>query len=147
FLMNFCSYGCNTFLSEALKSPDKHFTGFEIGMLFAVPYVVTAVVMVIVARRSDRTGERRLDVAGVYALSGVCLIASVMAARHSFWLSFFFLCFAIPGPFASLAPFFAIPTEMLPGHAAGAAIGLVNALGNFGGWAGPYTFGWLKQET
>lgn len=147
FLMNFCSYGCNTFLSEALRSPDRNFTPLQTGFLFAIPYVITAVVMVLISRHSDRTQERRLHVAGVYAVSGVCLIASVLAARHSFWLSYFFLCFAIQGPFAGLAPFFAIFPETMPMSIVGAAMGLVNAMGNFGGWAGPACFGWLKQET
>jgi MFS family permease len=147
FLMNAFSYGCNTFLSEALKSPDRSFTSVQTGLLYAVPYLVTVVSMVVVSRNSDRTGERRLHVATVYTISGVCLIASVLAARHSFWLSFGFLCFAIQGPFAGLAPFFAIPTEMLPRRAAAAAMGLVNAIGNVGGWAGNASFGWLKQTT
>jgi sugar phosphate permease len=147
FLMNFCSYGCGTFLSEALKSPDRNFTQLQTSLLFAVPYLVTAVIMVLVSRHSDRTQERRMHVAAVYALSGACLIASVLAARHSFWLSFFFLCFAIQGPFAGLAPFFAIFPETMPASVVGAVMGLVNALGNFGGWAGPASFGWLKQTT
>lgn len=147
FLMNFCSYGCNTFLSTALKSPDRNFTPLETGILFAIPYLVTAVVMVLVSRHSDRTRERRLHVAAVYAVTGACLIASVLAARHSFWLSFLFLCLAIQGPFAGLAPFFAIFPETMPMSAVGAAMGLVNAVGNFGGWAGPASFGWLKQQT
>ena len=88
-----------------------------------------------------------MHVAAVYALSGACLIASVLAARHSFWLSFFFLCFAIQGPFAGLAPFFAIFPETMPASVVGSVMGLVNALGNFGGWAGPASFGWLKQTT
>jgi nitrate/nitrite transporter NarK len=86
-------------------------------------------------------------VAAVYAVTGTCLIASVLAARHSFWLSFLFLCLAIQGPFAGLAPFFAIFPETMPMSAIGAAMGLVNAVGNFGGWAGPAAFGWLKQQT
>lgn len=147
FLMNACSYGCNTFLSEALKSPDHPFTSVQTGLLYAVPYLVTAVVMVLISRHSDRTGERRMHVALVYSVTGVCLLGSVIAARHSFWLSYAFLCFAIQGPFAGLAPFFAIPTELLPRRAAAAAMGLVNAVGNVGGWAGNAAFGWLKQET
>jgi sugar phosphate permease len=147
FLMNFCSYGCNTFLTEALKSPERNFTTLQTSILFAIPYLVTAIVMVLVSRHSDRAQERRMHVAFVYAVSGVCLIASVQAAKHSFWLSFLFLCFAIQGPFAGLAPFFAIFPETLPAGVIGAAMGLVNALGNFGGWAGPATFGWLKQAT
>ena len=147
FLMNACSYGCNTFLSEALKSPGRAFTPLQTGLLYAVPYLVTAVVMVLISRHSDRTQERRMHVALVYAVSGVCLIASVLAARQSFWLSYLFLCFAIQGPFAGLAPFFAIPPETMPRSVTGAVIGLVNAIGNVGGWAGNASFGWLKQET
>jgi nitrate/nitrite transporter NarK len=56
------------------------------------------------------------------------------------------MCLAIPGPFAALAPFWAIPTETLPRHVFGPVIGLVNALGNTGGFAGPYIVGWLKTE-
>ena len=147
FLQNCASYGCNTFLSEALKSPGRPFTPFQTGVLYAIPYVVAAVMMVLVSRHSDKTLERRKHVAAVYALSGVSLIASVVAARYSFWLSYFFLCFAIQGPFAGLAPFWAIPSETLPRAVVGTVMGLVNAIGNVGGWAGNATFGWLKQET
>jgi nitrate/nitrite transporter NarK len=65
---------------------------------------------------------------------------------NHFWLSYLFMCFAIPGPFAALAPFWAIPTETLPRNVFGPVIGLVNALGNTGGFAGPYIVGWLKME-
>ena len=147
FLYNFASYGCNTFLTEGLKGGGHHFTGLQTGLLFAVPYVVTAIAMVLLSRHSDRTGERRGHAAFIYALSGTALIASVLLKGHSFWLSYAFLCLAIPGPFAGLAPFFAIPTETMPRAAAGAVIGLVNALGNVGGYLGPAIVGILKSRT
>lgn len=147
FLHNCAAYGCNTFLSEALKSPDQKFTPLQTGILYAIPYVVAAIAMVLNSWHSDKTQERRGHVAAVYVLSGVCLIASVVAARHSFWLSYGFLCFAIQGPFASLAPFWAIASETMPRSVLGGVMGLVNAIGNVGGWAGNYAFGWLKQET
>jgi sugar phosphate permease len=147
FLQNCAAYGCNTFLSEALKSPGKTFTSTQTGVLYAIPYLVAAVVMVLNSRHSDRTQERRKHVAAVYALAGACLIASVLTSRYSFWLSYGFLCFAIQGPFAGLAPFWAIPAETMPRAAVGTVMGLVNAIGNIGGWAGNYVFGLLKQET
>ena len=147
FLYNFASYGCNTFLTEGLKGGGHNFTGLETGLLFAVPYMVTAVVMVLLSRHSDRTGERRGHAAFIYAVSGTSLIISVLLKEHSFWLSYAFLCLAIPGPFAGLAPFFAIPTETMPRATAGAVIGLVNALGNMGGYLGPTIVGILKSRT
>ncbi len=56
------------------------------------------------------------------------------------------MCLAIPGPFAAMGPFWSIPSETLPQGAVGPVIGLVNAFGNLGGFAGPYIAGWLKQE-
>ena len=147
FFQNCAAYGCNTFLSEALRGHGKNFTPLQTGILYAIPYLVTAVVMILVSRHSDKTQERRGHVAFVYSLAGICLIASVLISRYSFWLSFFFLCFAIQGPFAGLAPFWAIPAETMPRIVVGTVMGLINAFGNLGGWAGNYVFGWLKKQT
>jgi nitrate/nitrite transporter NarK len=46
-----------------------------------------------------------------------------------------------------LGPFWAIPTETLPPSVAGAAMGLINALGNLGGYFGPLAVGYLNQRT
>jgi sugar phosphate permease len=147
FFQNCAAYGCNTFLSEALKGHGKNFTPFQTGLLYAVPYLVAAVFMIVTSRHSDKTLERRGHVALVYSISGVSLIASVLTSRISFWLSYGFLCFAIQGPFAGLAPFWAIPVETMPRVVVGFVMGLVNAIGNLGGAAGNSLFGWLKKET
>src|SRR6185436_12710841 len=147
FLQNCAAYGCNTFLSEALKAKGKNFTPTETGILYAIPYVVAAVIMVLNSRHSDKTQERRGHVALVYSMSGISLILSVWLRQYNFWLSYVFLCLAIPGPFAGLAPFWAIPAETLPRYALGFVMGFVNAFGNVGGWAGNAAVGWLKQET
>jgi len=147
FLQNCAAYGCNTFLTEGIKSAGHSFTGFQTGVLFAIPYAAAAVVMILNSRHSDKTHERRGHVAFVYAMSGISLIASVLLHEHSFWLSYLFLCLAIPGPFAGLAPFWAIPAETLPRTVLGAVMGLVNAIGNIGGFMGPYIVGALKQKT
>lgn len=147
FLQNCAAYGCITFLSTAINSPGHQFTRLQTGILYAIPYAITAVCMVLTSRSSDKRQERRGHVAVVYTISGLCLIASVLASRHSFWLSFAFLGFAIQGPFSGLAPFWAIPPETMPKPVIGLVMGFVNAFGNIGGWAGNYAFGWLKQET
>jgi MFS family permease len=143
FLHNSAAYGCMTFFTDGLKA--KNFSAVQYGFLFAAPYAVTAVIMVLNSWHSDKTRERRGHVALVYTLSGVSLILSVLTKNH-FWLSYAFMCLAIPGPFAALAPFWAIPTETLPRNVFGPVIGLVNALGNIGGYAGPRIVGWLKME-
>jgi MFS family permease len=145
FFHNCAAYGCMTFLTTGLKG--QGFDALQYGILFAIPYAVTAVFMFLNARHSDKTHERRGHAAAVYAMSGVCLIASVLLLDRNFWLSYFLLCFAIPGPFAAMAPFWSIPSETLPRNAVGMVVGIVNAVGNVGGFIGPSLTGWLKQET
>jgi len=143
FLHNCAAYGCMTFFTSGLKG--QGFSRFQYGILFAIPYAVTAVIMIINSRHSDKTGERRGHVAIVYFLSGVSLVLSVLLRQH-FWLSYALMCLAIPGPFAALAPFWAIASETLPRSAVGVVIGLVNAFGNVGGFAGQYFVGWLARD-
>jgi LPXTG-motif cell wall-anchored protein len=144
FFMNCAVYGCNTFLSTAL--PDEKFSKFAKSVLYAVPYLAAAIAMVINSRHSDRTQERRGHVAVAFAIGGLSLIASVLT-RDYFWVSFGFLCLAIAGPFAGIPLFWTIPAETMPIAVVGAVMGLVNAFGNVGGWAGNYAFGILKQKT
>ena len=78
-------------------------------------------------------------------MSGSSLILSVFLRDH-FWVSYIFMCLAIPGPFAALAPFWANAGETLPKNARGIVFGLINALGNVGGYAGPSIVGWLTGK-
>lgn len=48
---------------------------------------------------------------------------------------------------AAPAPFWAIPTETLPRRVAGPAMGMVNALGNLGGYFGPLLVGSISKHT
>jgi MFS family permease len=143
FLHNCAAYGCMMFFTSSLKGMG--FSGLQYGILFGIPYAVTAVIMILNSWHSDLTRERRGHVALVYGLSGTSLILSVSFREH-FWLSYALMCLAIPGPFAAMGPFWTIPSEVLPRGTAGIVMGTVNAFGNLGGFAGPYITGWLKQE-
>ena len=143
FLHNCAAYGCMTFFTNGLKG--QGFSALQYGILFAIPYAVTAVVMILNSWHSDKTRERRGHVAAMYFMSGISLILSVASSDH-FWVSYAFMCLAIPGPFAAMAPFWAIPSETLPRSVMGIVMGLVNAFGNLGGFAGPYIVGWLVKE-
>ncbi len=143
FLHNCAVYGCMTFFTTVLNG--QGFGPVQTGFLFAVPYAATAVIMILVSQHSDKTRERRGHVAGVYAMSGVSLILSVIFRDH-FWLSFTFMCLAIPGPYSGMAPFWAIPAETLPRNAMGVVMGTVNALGNLGGFVGPFIIGALSDR-
>ena len=114
-----------TFFTSSLKG--RGFTGLQYGILFGIPYALTAVLMVLNSRHSDKTRERRGHVALVYLLSGISLILSVGLREH-FWVSYALMCLAIPGPFAAMGPFWSIPSETLPRSAVGLVIGVGQCL-------------------
>jgi MFS family permease len=143
FLHNCATYGCMTFFTERLQ--DKDFSAAQYGLLFALPYALAALAMILNSWHSDKTQERRAHVGAAYAISGLSLILSVLLRGH-FWLAYALLCLAIPGPFAGMSPFWAIVGETLPEGVMGSVMGLVNASGNLGGFAGPYVVGWLLKD-
>jgi MFS family permease len=144
FLHNSLAYGCMSFFTATFEGHG--YSAMQNGWLYALPFTVTAVLMVVVSRHSDKTNERRMHVAITYVVSGVCLIISASLQGH-FWWSYFFMCLSIPGPSVALAPFWSIPSETLPQKSRGAVMGLVNACGNLGGFVGPAATGWLKEHS
>ena len=56
-------------------------------------------------------------------------------------------CIAAAGLYSFFPAFWALPTTFLAGSAAAASIGLINSIGNLGGFAGPYIVGYLNERT
>ena len=57
------------------------------------------------------------------------------------------LVIAAMGQSSTGPTFWTLPTAMLSGTAAAGGIALINALGNLGGFFGPYLFGLVKDAT
>jgi len=145
FLLNCGGYGFLFWLPSALARAGS-FSGVRIGLLYSMPYILAGLVMVLNSRHSDRQGERRRHVALPLAVAGVSLSAAVVANGHSPILTFALLCLAGAGPYAAIAPFWALPAELLPRQVAGPAMGLINAIGTLGGYFGPLVVGVLNQR-
>ena len=63
------------------------------------------------------------------------------------WLSVLFICLAMGGALSYDGPFWAAGSRALPPVVVGGAMGLINALGNLGGYLGPFLGGYLQQTT
>ncbi len=117
----------------------------EVGLLNAVPPTVAVVAMILWARHSDKTNERRWHVviACLAAAAGLVLAgaaSSVIAVVTA-------LSLVNIGISAAKPPLWAMPTMFLSGSAAATGIAMINSIGNLGGFAGPWVIGWLKDRT
>jgi MFS family permease len=139
FFLNCGGYGYLFWLPGAVTNA-KRVPSFLLGILYAIPFLLAGVGMVLNSRHSDKTQERRLHAAIPLALGGVLLIAGVLISGQFPLASFAFV-------YSSLGPLWAIPTENLEEKSRGAAAGLVNALGNLGGYFGPLVVGIMNTRT
>lgn len=146
FLLNMGNYGYLFWLPSALEHA-KTMSNQLVGILFAIPYVMTAIGMVVMSRHSDKHRERRGHVAFAAAWGGVWMMACMLLSGHAPALAFVAISLVGAGSYATHGPFWAIPTETLPRSVSGSAMGLINALGNLGGYFGPLVVGFLNHRT
>ena len=95
---------------------------------------------------SDRTRERRWHAAAPVLVCGLALAFAVLY-RGNLALSLSLFVVA-GGSFYGFQPvFWAVPTLFLSESAAAASIGLINSVGNLGGFFGPMVMGYLANRT
>ena len=118
----------------------------NVGLVTAIPYLATAVTMVLVGASADRNRERRWHLAIPMVVGAAGLILSVLAGTQTA-LAVFFLSVAAAGVITSAPLFWSLPTAFLSGAAAAAGIAAINSVGNLAGFVSPYMVGWLKDLT
>jgi len=138
-------YGVAFWLPQIVQS----FSGLgntATSLISALPYVAASIGMVLVARHSDRSGDRRRHVALPAFAAAAGLLIGALIQGHPV-LAFLALCLSATGIWSTLGPFWSIPTGFLSGTAAAGGIALINSVGNIGGFVGPTVMGFLKERT
>ena len=93
---------------------------------------------------SDRTGERRLHTA-VPMLCGALGLLVATVVRGNLWVTVAALMVAAAGFKAYLPSFWSLPNLFLTESAAAGSIGLINSVGNLGGFLGPTVIGTVEK--
>ena len=132
------------FWGPLLIRDTLHTSNLVTGLIAGAVAVLSAVAMLLVGASSDRHDERVLHAAGcalVVALGalGAALFDDPMLQIASVTL----MQIAV---ISFLAPFWCLPTMLLSGSSAAVGIALVNAIGNVGGFIGPYAIGYLRTR-
>jgi D-galactonate transporter len=144
FTIPIALYAFGFWLPQIIRGASNG-SDFQIGLFAAIPYAVGACGMVIAARHSDRTGERRWHIVCAALLGGGAFVVSAFV--HSLAVSLATLSVAMLGLASMFGPFWAFATSRLRGVGAAAAIALINSIGNTGGFVGPYAIGYIRDRT
>jgi sugar phosphate permease len=138
-------YGFNFWLPTLIKKASGS-SNLRVTLVSALPYCFALAAILLVGWSSDRTKERRWHIAICMMVAGTGLLLSVFARDHVA-LAVSMFCVAAAGMYGYLPGFWSLPTSFLSGTAAAASIGLINSVGNLGGFAGPYIVGYLSKRT
>jgi len=138
------SYGIGFWFPTIVKRLSG-LSDFKVTLIGALPYVAAIVVQQANGWHSDRTRERRWHSAMPVFVCGTGLAAAVLFGSKPV-LSIALLVLA-GGAFYGFQPvFWAVPTTFLGESAAAASIGLINSVGNLGGFVGPMVMGLLASR-
>ncbi len=148
-LSYFCAttggYGIAFWLPTILKRLSGQ-SDMRVTLFASLPYFAGFLVQQVNGWHSDRTCERRWHAAVPIFLCGVTLfLAVIFGSNTTLAVTLFTLVGACY--FAFHPCFWAVPTAFLSESAAAASIGLINSLGNLGGFVGPLMMGYLVART
>jgi MFS transporter, ACS family, tartrate transporter len=127
----------------------KRLSGFSnqtVTVLLLIPALMGIAGMLGNGWHSDRTPERHWHCA-IPLLAAGLMFGLLTVFRHQVPLAIAFLLLGSGFLYAYYPPFWAIPTMMLSEAAAAATFGLINSIGQLGGFAGNYAIGFLNDRT
>lgn len=117
-----------------------------VGLLSTIAPLLGLIVMFVVSNHSDKTGERKNHAGMVLVVSGLALLISAISGENPYVAVIFILI--AQGIWGGFSPvFWALPPILVGSSIIGVATGLINGVGNLGGFIGPYFFGYLIDKT
>jgi ACS family tartrate transporter-like MFS transporter len=127
----------------------KRLSGFSnrtVTSLLLIPALMGIAGMLINGWHSDRTAERHWHSA-IPLISAGLMFGLLTVCRHEVPLAMVCLLLGSGFLYAYYPVFWAIPTMMLSEAAAAATFGLINSIGQLGGFAGNYAIGFFNDRT
>ncbi len=145
FLTVTCSYGVLFFMPRILDQ-WYHLKFNTLTWLVILPPLLATVGSIAVSWSSDHFRERRLHTVAPIA-TGAFAVAAIPATQGNLALTVICLMVAYFGFKAYIPIFWTLPSLLLTEAAAAGSIGLINSIGNLGGFWGPVILGEVKTLT
>lgn len=137
-------WGFSYWMPSVLKEVSG-WSNAAIGQAIAAAMLVSLLASLYTGHSSSQRNERRWHGALHLFLAAIGMAGGAFARDP--WLFCGFMLLAAVGTYAPMSVWWSYPTTFLSGMAAAGAVGLINSMGNLGGFVGPYVTGWVRQTT
>ncbi len=143
FCLQIAVYGVTFFLPTQVTAITGQKLGFQASLVTAIPWVFGLAAVAFFPGLADRTRKHRTIGCALLLGTGFGIIISGALSNYPV-LAIGGLSLAAMG-FVAMSPiFWTLPTEYMTGFAAAAGIGLINSLGNLGGFLAPILRDYFK---
>jgi MFS transporter, ACS family, tartrate transporter len=143
FMSVTANYGIVFFMPQIVKGMGL--SDMMTGVVSSLPYFVGTIGLIAWGWSSDRNKERRWHLI-VASTLGALGLAFAGWSGASYW-ALLGMAAATVGIYGSRTAFWPMPSIFLTGTAAAGAIAMINAVGNLGGYVGPFVVGWVRDST
>ncbi len=140
FLLEIGFYGLTFYLPSQVSKLTGMAIGLEVGLITAIPWMLALICVTIIPPWCDRNDNARGTGAITLAIGGVALAVSALATPL---MAFIALSVAAAALIVAPCLFWTLPSRILGGAAAAGGIGLINAIGNLGGFVAPNLRAWV----
>jgi MFS family permease len=137
-------WGFNFWMPTVLKSVSG-WSNAAVGWVIVIPMTLALLGFILVGNSSSRSGEKRWHVAIPMFIGAVGM--GLAPFVHDPLASLLLVCMSAIGVYVGMGVWWTYPTSFLSGPAAAGAVGMINSVGNIGGWVGPYLTGFVKELT
>src|SRR6478609_230606 len=144
FCIQIAVYGVTFFLPSQVVAITGQKLGFQASLVTAIPWVFGLLSVAFFPGLADRTRKHRLIGTSLLLVTALGIVMSGALSGNPV-LAIAGLSLAAIGFVAMQPIFWTLPTEFLTGYAAAAGIGLINSLGNLGGFLAPNMRDYFKQ--
>ncbi|MFP5071422.1 MFS transporter [Pseudonocardia nantongensis] len=138
FCLQVAVYGTTFYLPQQVSGLIGRDVGWEVGLVTAVPWAIGLFFCYYVGKHADTVRRRRNWGTVAFLLTGIAILVSAWAGANGFALLGIVAITVAVSAFLCAGPIsWAFPTAFLAGAAAATGIGLINSLGNLGGFVAP----------
>ncbi|MBG6237219.1 MFS family permease [Mycetocola sp. CAN_C7] len=138
FCLQIAVYGTTFYLPQQVAGLIGQDVGWQVGLISAIPWLVGLFACYYFGKHASTIIRRRNWGTTFYILTGLAILGSAWAGANNLpVVGILFITIAVAS-FLSVGPItWSYPTAFLTGTAAAAGIGLINSLGNLGGFVAP----------
>lgn len=138
FCLQIAVYGTTFYLPQQVSGLIGQDVGWQVGLVSAIPWAVGLFACYYAGKHADTIKRRREWGAWFFVITGVAILVSAWAGANGQGLIGLLAITIAVSAFLAAGPItWSFPTSFLTGAAAAAGIGLINSLGNLGGFVAP----------